>query len=367
MSTLAVKIEKILSIEKHPNADRLDIIKVLDWYCAVQRSTYKINDLVLYIPIDSVLPENIENALFGIDSKIKLSNHRVKTIKLRGMISQGIVCKPELFGITEYKEGEDFTVKLGITKFEPPAKLPSGYGNMRQPKKMYINSNFKKYTDIENIKNYKKVFTDGEIVYISEKLHGTSWRGGWLPNEANTIWKRIKKLFGLLNEYEFVFGSRNVQLSSPKYKDKFYYDENVYGRIVEQYNLKNKLKKGEVLYGEIVGKGIQGGYDYGFKDNIAFFAYDIIKDSKYVNYVEFKSICYEMNLPTVPDLYVGPYSLDKVKELTKGSSILSPEAQPIREGCVVKPVIEDVSSYVGRKILKSINDDYLLNDNTDFH
>ena len=368
MSNLIVEICKIEEVISHPNADRLDIVKIKDWYCVTQKDSFIVGDLALYFPIDSILPEKIESLIFGKDAKVKLDNHRIRTIKLRKIISQGLVIKPEIVDIHKYKLGDDFTSELGITKYEPPEKLPNAYGSCNKVKKMYINSNFNKYTDISNIKNYPSVFEDGEQVYISEKLHGTSFRCGWVENEANTYWKKIKKFFGLLPKYEFVWGSRNVQLSSPKYEEKYFYDENVYAKTVKAYYLKNRLQHGEVLYGEIVGHGIQEGYGYGcIEGETKLYAYDIMKDNEYMDAEDFFEACFSKNIPTVPFLYLGDYNKMIVEECTVGKSKLCPENQPIIEGCVVKPIIEQNSPYVGRKVLKSINPNFLLLKNTDFH
>jgi len=368
MSTLKAEICKIEKIENHPNADRLEIVQVKDWNCVVSKDTFLEGDLCLYIPIDSILPEELERKIFGEDSKIKLDKHRVRTIKLRGIISQGLVVKSEEVDIFGAKEGQDFTSQLGILKYEPPEELPSVYGICNKIKKRYINSNFHKYTDISNIKNHSKVFEEGEEVYISEKAHGTSARFGWVKNEANTLWKKIKKLFGQLPSHEWIIGSRNIQLSY-KNKNKYFYDNNVYAKTAEKYDLKNKLKMGEVIYGEIVGDGIQHGYSYGCKaGETKFYAYDLMMDDKWVNSTDFRINCGMRSIPIVPFLYTGPYSKEIVYIYTVGASKLCPTEQPIREGCVVKPVEEKINPYIGRKVLKSINPEYLLlKNNSDFH
>ena len=254
MSTLTVEICKIEDVTPHPNADRLEICKLenLDWNCVIGKDSFTVGDLALYFPIDSILPEKIESLIFGKDAKVKLDKHRVRTIKLRKIISQGLVIKPEVVNIYNYKLGQDFTSELGIIKYEPPDELPNAYGSCNKVKKMYINSNFNKYTDIQNIKNHPSVFEDGEEVYISCKLHGTSFRAGWVENEANTYWKKVKKFFGLLPKWGFIVGSRNIQLTYGN-KDKTFYKENVYTKTAEVLDLKSKLKFGEVLYGEVVG------------------------------------------------------------------------------------------------------------------
>lgn len=367
MSTLKVEILKIENIEKHPNADRLDIIQVLGWNCIVQKDSFKIGDLCLYIPIDSILPEEVENKIFGLNSKIKLEKHRVRTIKLRKIISQGLVVKPEQIGIYKYKENEDYTEFLKIKKYEPQENLPNIYGNCNKIKKMYINSNFHKYTDIENIKNYPQVFQEGDQVYISEKLHGTSFRCGWVLNETNTIWKKIKKFFGLLPKWEFIFGSRNVQLSNSIDKNKYFYNENIYVKAVIKYDLKNKLKYGEVLYGEIIGNGIQSGYSYGCKEGeIQFYAYDLMLIDRYLYSEAFREICIRREIPLVPKLYIGFYNQEIINKYTEGQSLI--DSSFIREGCIIKSIKEEISPYIGRKVLKSINPEYLLlKNNSDWH
>ena len=366
MSTLKVSIEEVLEVNPHENADRLDLISILGWNVISQKGIWNKGDLALYIPIDSILPKEIEDKIFGPDSKIKLNGSRVRTIKLRGCISQGMIVKPEILGINKYKLGDDFTDFLGIKKFEPPVELPRGIGICNQVKKKDKNHNFKEYTDIENIKNYHKVFEEGEFVYVSEKLHGTSFRCGYVETEANTLWKKILKIFNILPKYEFVYGSRRVQLQNKKFNG--FYEENVYAKAVDKYNLKEKLKPGEVIYGEIIGPGIQKGYTYGVKEgDIEFYAYDLKKDDMFIDFCFLRSICDARRIPVVPQIYVGQYHVDKIKELTKGNSVLCPE-QKIREGCVVKPVKERMNKYTGRTVLKSINDDYLLDKgNTDFH
>ena len=362
MSNLIIevcKIEKIIFLE---NANKLEMVQIKGWNCLVGKTQYKVGDLVVFVPPDSIVPQNLIEK-YGL-TYLK-NNGRIGTIKLRGYISQGLILNlPE----GKWEEGDDVANVLNIVKYEPPEELPSVYGICNKIKKMYINSNFHKYTDIENIKNHPNVFEDGESVYISEKMHGTSFRAGWIKNEANTLWKKIKNIFGFLPSHEFIFGSRNVQLSY-KNKNKYFYDSNVYAKTAEAYDLKNRLQYGEVIYGEIVGHGIQKRYSYGYIEGVTrFYAYDIMKDDKYMNVVDFIDGCKIKGIPTVPFLYIGPYSKQIVDTFTKGCSILDTIGTSIREGCVVKPLEEKINPYIGRLCLKSINSEYLLlKNNSEFH
>jgi len=368
VSTLKVEVVKIEEIIKHENADNLELARVKGWMCVIPKNIYKTGDLVVYIPIDSILPEDIELKLFPPNSKIKLHNHRVKTIKIRQAVSQGLITSFELLNIDPLKEGTDLTSKLNITKYEPPE--PAFFKNVKSRSKKETNPYFFKYTDIENYKNYVTVFKLWDIVYVTEKIHGTNARFGYVPFFADTLWKRIKQWigqrFGSSPKWDFVYGSHNVQLQNGNpIGTSMFYQDNVYSKMIPKYDLKNKIHSGEVIYAEIYGDGIQTGYNYGLKNEQRLVIFDVKKDGRFLNSDELIEWCKERNLPMVPLIYKGFFNFDLIKSLTKGPSILAPE-QRIREGVVIKPEIEGID-ICGRKILKLISDDYLLLKNSDFH
>ncbi len=364
MSSLICDISVVEEIMVHPNAERLELARVKDWVVVTGKGRFQVGEPCVYIPIDSVLPPELEAKLFPPDSKIKLDKSRVRTIKIRSHVSQGMICKLDdvLPPGTTFHIGMDVTALLGITKYEPPEEsIPPEFGNQKcQTKKKLCNPLFHKYTDIENAKNFPTMFIDGEEVNVTEKLHGTSFRCGYFPTNANTVWKKIKRLFGFLPAYEFCYGSRNVQLQDrPSFKG--YYSNNVYAKVVEQYDLKKILAFGQALYGEIVGDGIQKGYTYGCKHGEhKLFAYDVSINGEYIEPSKFRIFCEVKEIPTVPHLYTGPFDKEKMVEMTTGSSVVD-KSQKVREGVVVK-------STTKRKLLKYISDAYLLKaDNTDFH
>lgn len=368
MSTFKVEIVEIGSIERHPNADRLDIvhIKNTDWQCITGRDSYKLNDRVIYIPIDSILSHEVESILFPPDSKVKLHNSRVKSIKLRGAISQGMIVSPETLGLKNVKVGNDVAQKLGIKKYEPPVTHGGhGLGNVQRAAKKHSNPYFHKYTGIENFKNYPKIFNEDEEIIATEKIHGTNFRAGWVTFHADTLWKKIKKFFGKAPKYEFVYGSHNVQLQS-KFLYTGFYDKNVYSEAVKNYNLKESLPPNVVIYGEIYGDGIQKGYTYGcLPGERKLVVFDIQIDGQYIDHDKFILFCQDYKLPYIPILYRGLYNTTTLKTLATGNSILVPSQKTI-EGIVIRPV-KEFKCYIGRKILKLINEEYLLNDQTDFH
>ena len=269
MSSLKVEVVSVDNISPHPNADRLEMAQVKGWTCVVPKGEFCEGDKAVYFPIDSILPEPLEAKLFRPESKIKLHKHRIKTIKLRGAISQGLLVPltdldPTLLS---YQEGDDLAELLGVTKYEPP-ESGSPQSNCNQVSKKQVNPSFYKYTDIENYKNYCSLFTNGELVWVLEKIHGSNFRAGWVKSHPSTLWKKILNWFGWLPKYEFVYGSHNVQLQDHWANNGFYeksIGKNIYWEAVEKYDLKHVLKPGDVVYGEIYGDGIQKGYLYDCK------------------------------------------------------------------------------------------------------
>ncbi len=366
MSSHIVEVCTIDEVMPHPNADRLELVRVKGWVCVTGKGNFKAGDHCVYVPIDSVLCQELEDSLFPPDSKIKLHHHRVKTIKIRGHISQGMcIALPEVlrFLPNVVYVGDDVAVALGITKYEPPRKeLRTSQGKKIKRKE---NPHFKKFTDLENIKWFPTLFNSMDMVQVTEKLHGTNFRAGWVPFVPRTWWQKLKHMFGFTPMYEFVYGSRNLQLQDQPNK-KLYYETNVYAKAVDLYDLRNTIPHGYVVYGEIVGPSIQPGYHYGLLNNdIRLELFDIYNTvgtaaipEGYLDPELALSFCAMYGLPYVPVLYQGIYDLDKIKSLTVGDSILAP-TQKVIEGVVVRAINGP------RRILKVIGDAYALSKHAD--
>lgn len=358
MSTLKVEVLKIDNIIEHPNAQKLEIAVIKGWNCVVQKDLYKAGDLCCYIPIDSVLPKDLENKIFPPDSKIKLSKSRIRTIRIRGLVSQGLVCPLDELDLVGFTEGSDVTERLGITKYEPPVDL-GPQSNLRQAGKKQIHPDFSKYTSIENYKNFHNIFASGESCIITEKIHGSNWRAGILDYNADTIWKKLKRFFGFAPKTQFCYGSHNVQLQNGGGK-KGFYKQDIYNQMVEKYDIENKLKHGEIIYGEVYGSGVQKNYDYGCETlEKKLVIFDLKINGVYQDHETLEKFCKERDLPLVPILYKGPFNEAHAKKLATGDSILS-SAQKVKEGVVIR-------SPEGHKLVKLINDDYLLKEQSDFH
>jgi len=358
MSSLIVEVCKIDGIEKHNNADTLEVIQVKGWNVISKMGQYKVGDLVIFIPPDSIIPQEM---IEKYELTYMKNGGRIQTVKLRGVISQGLILPcPKGYE----KVGTDVSKVLGIIKWSPPEPKFSFGGNQVSKKK--INPLFDRYTEIENIKNFNNVFSEEDVVVFTEKLHGTNSRFGNIPigtNEMGSFVHRLVSWFKkniLKHKFEFVYGSHNVQKSGSDNPNHFY-GEDVWGKVAKKYNLAEILPENLIFYGEIVGEGIQD-LTYGCKEH-SLFIFDIkdVTTGKYFNWYDVVKWCEYLGLQTVPELYAGQYSDETRKEFTTGRSVL--DVKTIREGIVVKPVLESNERKIGRKILKSVSEEYLLRKN----
>lgn len=375
-----VPVTIIREIKPHSNAEKLELATIYGFQVIVPKGVYKANDVIVYAPVDSILPSKLESILFAPDAKVKLHKGRIRQIKLRGLASQGMVINPSdvMELIADYAKAnkmkeikiepeQDLATILGITKYDPnPPSEQKAAVKRNKPKE---NPLFHKYGGCENIK-WQPDFFQGLEVVVQEKLHGTNARYGLLPNKPNTLWKKFLNLLNLLPKTEYTYGSNNVQLQSKGYTG--YYDDNYYAKMGRTYGLDKKIPLGYTIYGEIIGPGIQANYHYGLPegrhDLVMFDAkfYDGEK-TRWLNPDEVTKLADSLGLKTVPELYRGPYDLEKIKEMAKGDSVYAP-SQKVREGVVIKSVTEYHDEYHGKKARKLISEDYLADTkNTDNH
>lgn len=372
-STFKVPLTTIKEIINHPNADRLEICTVYGFQVISQKGLYKVGDKVLYVPIDSILPEYIEDQLFPPGSKVKLNKRRIRQIKLRGAASQGMLINPAEYGLPTGLNvlEQDYAETLQITKYEPPQREQADNKPGQKKSKKKENPQFNKYGGLDNIKWYPEKFKADEQVVLQEKIHGTNARCGVLPYSADTLWKKIKKYFGYAPATEFCFGSNNVQLQNKPNQHTGYYETNYYAKCLKP--LESKLKLGETIYGEIYGSGIQKNYNYGCGEGevkFALFDVRVMQEDgthKWLNPDEVTAFAKERGIDMVPELYRGPFtSLEFVKGFAKGPSVIAP-SQKVREGLVVKS-LTTYDEYGTNRALKVISEDYLADEsNTDFH
>jgi len=336
MSNPKVWLTTIQDVRPHPNADALDLALVQGWQMVVKKDAFQSGDTVIYFEQGLVLPPDTAETL-GVTNylshKTDIDGNKVGVIhrvKLRGEPSFGLVLPADLptdlLGLTQ-----------GVVKFNPPAKNQAGDALQNHPM-------FPNYTDIENLRTYSSVLQEGELVVVSEKLHGTNCKVGFVRNSDGTV--------------ELLAGSRQWQRKRPERLEDstYWFPHTIPGveRLLNYFDVMGKQQA--VLYGEVYGTGIQS-YQYNEKRK-SFRAFDLMVDGQFVDYEVFCKWCNTFNVPMVPIDYTGPYSLDKVRELSEAPSQLgNPQG---REGVVVKPVVERNDPTISRVILKYVADSYLF-------
>jgi len=320
-------IRKILDINPIPNADNIEVVTIDGWKVVTKKGEFHIGDLCVYCEIDSFLPIKPEFEFLRNSSYKKLNDgtegFRLKTIKLKGQISQGL-CLPTSILSSVYSEGDDVTDLLNIKLFEPelPAQLSGRI--------LGLFPSFIPKTDEERIQNYKKYLKKFTKFYITEKIDGTSL----------TIYHRD----GVLGVC-----SRNLELDLT-------YKNNSYINTCTRYDLFNKLKhysKNIALQGELVGPGIQKNrYKLNNTEIYFFTAYNIDK-GEYFDFETFKTLLKEFNLKSVPILSEEfIYNDQDLLSMADGNSILNANLK--REGLVFRSVSLPKISF------KSISNKFLL-------
>jgi RNA ligase (TIGR02306 family) len=279
-----VRVVTLTNLHHHPDADALDLAEVDGGYpVIVRRGEYVEGEVVIYIPVDTMVPTTGEFAF--LDPKGTGKPHRIRAKKIRGVFSMGLVAK----ALPEDKVGDIVGERLGTSKYEEPGDDNwSGQGNsVKSPRKL----SFSKY-DIEGWRKYgPKVFTDpAEEVVVLEKLHGANARYVWARNEEG--------------ELTLFCGSRTQW--------KPFDDSSAWGVVARTYGLeatcRDLLGEGVTLFGEVLG--VQD-LLYGFKPSSPGFRVFEIYDASTGTYWDWNAVedlCAKAGLETAPVLYRGPLS-----------------------------------------------------------
>ncbi len=334
-SSLIVPVATISQVAPHPNADSLDIAQVLGWQVVIKRGSFTEGDKVVYFAPDTVLPRELSDS-WGVTQY--LSKQRIQSTRLRGEPSFGLVMPCDN---PEWNVGQNVADFYGATKYEPPTREQQrGQGKyIANPDATPRNPLFPEYTHIENLRHFPDIFADGELVVVSEKLHGTNSR------------------IGMVNG-EWLAGSHRIQRGQG---DALYWSPRKHAeKLVEALG---KHHKQVILYGEILGSDVQS-LDYGFKGHEGYRAFDLMIDGRYVDYFTFEMYCWHYEVPLVPVLFYGRFGFEDIRYFSKGPTMLA--SGHLREGVVVKPWIERSDPRVGRVILKYVSDDFLLAKKSDF-
>ena len=336
------KIKEILPIE---GADAIELAIVNGWKVVVAKNVgHKVDDKVVYCEIDSFLPIEPEFEFLRKSSYKKMGEEegfRLKTIKLRGQVSQGLILPlkeaMEVAGRREgiqhlgiWEEGDDVTELLGILKYEPP--IPADLaGKVKGQFPGFIQK-----TDEGRIQNLTEEFEEWKNLpensfYVTEKLDGSS---------ATYYYK----------DGEFGVCSRNLELLET--------EGNTFWKVAREMNLEEKLAalgKNVSVQGELIGEGIQGN-PYKIKgQTVKFFNAFDIDSHEYFNLPMFRILIEEtLELETVPILHLNftlLKSIEDILQMAEGKSFLNEKTE--REGLVIRSHDRTIS-------FKAISNKFLL-------
>lgn len=376
-------VEQIVDIQPIEGADKIEVATVLGWKVVISKAdNFKVGDKVVYIEIDSKVPDRPEFE-FLRDRKF-----RVRTIRLRGQYSQGLIVPLSILGNGNYEVGQDVTKKLGITYYVPEdnarkaAKPPKSmrYQSMaarhkelfkRQPFRWLMKREwgrallfvffgkkkdkpkafpskfaFVHKTDETRIENLPHLLGYPNPLIVTEKLDGTS---------STYILERLKGK----DKFEFWVLSRNIRQFNED--QDCYHDYNIYWAMAKKYNIEENLRKYLAdnpgcdyvcIQGESVGS-VQGNPLKLKEDDLYVFNF-IDSSSGRISSLEGKRIVESWGMKWVPILdeaFTMPTDMEEFKQMATAKSVVNP--QVLREGIVLRDPTCDLS-------FKNVSREYLL-------
>lgn len=346
MSTLRVTAE-VLTIHEHPNADALELAQVGLYRAVVAKGAYRTGESAVYIPEQSVLPTGLIEEL-GLTGRLAGSaSDRVRAVRLRGELSQGIVCRPKALAHIDLAraaaDGTDFAEALGIVKWVPPIP-PTMSGAVESA------SDLLPWVDIENIQRYPDIFAPGEPVVLTEKLHGSACLLTYAADGARV---RVSSKG---------FGAKFLALTEDP-RNLYWRAVHGHGVAAAAARLAERLGARRVgIFGEVYGAGVQDlsyGAD-GRRETLGYAVFDVSAEiDGEVRWLDAAALL-NGELPLVPRLYEGPYDIGRVLETASGRETVSGRALHLREGVVIRPATERYSPVTGgRAIAKAVSPAYL--------
>lgn len=321
-------VQIVANVSPIPDADNIEVIRVLGWNCVTKKDEFQVGDLCVYCEIDSVMPDNNPEFAF-----LEKSRYRIKTKKLRGVVSQGICFPLSILPENQYEIDQDVTDILGIEKYEPKSTAQLS-GEIQGLFPSFISK-----TDETRVQTFGRALakTVGLKCDFTEKLDGTS----------STFF---------VNDGEFGVCSRNMQLK---------WGDNVYHEMARKYDLENELRalgRNIAIQGEVVGAGIQSNKYKFEQEERKLFVFNVIDiDTRtYMNNRQVEQFCKENGLLSVPIL--GEVTIindiDYFVDLSIGKSVIYPKTE--REGIVIRAINDMNDPLIGRFSFKAINPKFLL-------
>lgn len=334
-------IERISAINPIPDADAIERATIRGWNVVVKKGEHKVGELVVYCEIDSIMPEKPEFEF------LRPRGFRIKTIKLRGTYSQGIIFPLSILSSTgkiiELIEGADVTEVLGIIKYEP--QIPACLAGLA--KGAFPSHSIK--TDEERIQNLVDLYEEYRTKYTwiaTEKVDGSS------------------TTYSIVND-EFGVSSRNLELKET--------EDNTFWKVARALDVETKMRKymadhnlsALTLQGELLGEGVQKNKYHLKGHTVRFFRVFDPTAYSFFPYREAIEAIKEMGLEFVPVVELDMTLPEKIEDILLYADGKSALYETAREGIVfiADQLIDksaDLSRFQGRLSFKVISNKFIL-------
>lgn len=370
MTRKLVSIQRIHRIDPIAKADAIECVTIHGWELVAKKGEFAVGDLCVYFEIDSFLPEDPRyEFLKDLKNHQGRKGYRIKTIKLRGQVSQGLALPLCMFPeITNPIELDEVTDLLNVIKYDNSIAQSDNKPGLKAGPTAGKFPHFIPKTDQERIQNLSDWFTRYSDVEWEEtlKLDGSSCTM-YNIEKPPSLWQRIRGFFGLpVISNHFGVCSRNLEIKrSDNYVKTFTnsdkestYQSSDFWRMAHLYNVERHLPIGYAIQGELVGPRIQANHEK--VEGLDLFIFDVydIFNSRYLTPLE-RSDFVSTYLPLMKHVPVLKTTVrifevcPDVKSLLTRVQGQSMNPGTISEGRVYK-------SLDGTKSFKCINNDYLL-------
>lgn len=408
------ELARIVAIDEilvHPKADRMELAIIGGWQCCVKKDEFKAGDIALYCEIDAMLPTTIDEFAFlearkdDLKAVGDLSYARIKTIKLRGEMSQGLLIPvPKVLG--KRKVGENVTQALGVLKYEgKKQKLENVTQKNTWLDRLCLRISgpapenpllgwptFINKTEEDRVQNrqavYRQAAEAGELFEVSWKLNGSSMSAffrRW-PEDGSVhagVCSRNDEIslvdmpWGIVEQTRRWFASlllsnrrilRTKHFTLPKWRTGYRADENDFVKAYIDLGIGERLRSFYqasgieiAVQGELVGPGIQGNFERRIEKE--YYVYRVFMLNDVPNEFGFKqgmllpedarAAVRLIGLNYVPVWSEGcalPATTKACLELADGDSAFG---AAYREGFVFKSTVRDLS-------FKAISNSFLL-------
>lgn len=352
-------------------ADFIEIALINDWTCIVKKGEFTENSKCVFFEIDCLLPDEPRYEFLASSKRdyFGTPKYRIKTMKMRGIISQGLALPLSSFPELNANMEDDLSELLNVIKYDP--EFYTDNSKPSSPKTGNPAGKFPSFipkTDqerIQNLPHYYELYKD-HLWEETLKLDGSSLTA-YKIHKPLSLWQQIKQFFGSQQkDYHFGVCSRNLELKpNDTFKKEFIndgkpseYNQSDFWKIMIELDVEKYLPVGYAIQGELIGPKIQNNHEK--VDNNQFYLFDIydIQNNRYLMPGERKSIM--KFLPTInhipvvnekSDIFKRCTDLDILQKQVTGESM---NPKTVSEGRVYK------SCTIPGLSFKCISNEYLL-------